>query len=440
MKNRKKIIFLFFLISLIFYSNDVFAKEVKKRCKYDYYTNVSDKGNLFSDTGYEGNVIELIIYDDNSQDTSGDPAGDEDIQNWGKDYKKGGKVLLDAVPKGECPNYIIVADANLYSALFGGLNYFGLNISSDKLVSKCTELANSSLAPYNQVSVFKNQDIDEEEEETILYKCEYDNYTITVDLTNKKLLISNALAGLNVNYEISDELYRNWFSEERGTDECLPTVSCTAKVGTVVTYKIFNDSMEAKEAGYDSCSVKVCAGDDCDSSEYSCMTYNKYITQLDSLYAQAQANSTGNTYSEINKLEAKLASLCKGVMNSYTYEENCVKACVHFESDLAKIKITYGAGIGDGGGSASCSLSKRIVGWIFKIVKWMRYLVPILLILLSVLDFIKAIASDSEDEMRKVGAKFVKRLIVAAIIFLLPLMLEFLLGIFNIDTYDYCLK
>ena len=63
----------------------------------------------------------------------------------------------------------------------------------------------------------------------------------------------------------------------------------------------------------------------------------------------------------------------------------------------------------------------------------------ILLIVLSIMDFIKAVASDSEDEMKKVSAKFVKRLIVAALIFLIPLILEFLLGIFGIGTSDYCL-
>ena len=63
-----------------------------------------------------------------------------------------------------------------------------------------------------------------------------------------------------------------------------------------------------------------------------------------------------------------------------------------------------------------------------------------LLIVLSVMDFIKAVASDSEDEIRKVGSKFVKRLIVAALIFILPLLLEFLLGIFNIPINDFCLK
>ena len=86
-----------------------------------------------------------------------------------------------------------------------------------------------------------------------------------------------------------------------------------------------------------------------------------------------------------------------------------------------------------------CRMSSRLVAWIMKIIEWIRYIVPILLIVLSVLDFIKAVASDSDDEIRKVGAKFVKRLIVAALIFVLPLLLEFLLGIFNIPIKDFCL-
>ena len=69
----------------------------------------------------------------------------------------------------------------------------------------------------------------------------------------------------------------------------------------------------------------------------------------------------------------------------------------------------------------------------------MRYIVPVLLIILSVLDFIKAIAADNEDEVKKVTGKFVKRLIVAVVIFLVPLFLEFLLGIFGINTNNFCL-
>lgn len=74
-----------------------------------------------------------------------------------------------------------------------------------------------------------------------------------------------------------------------------------------------------------------------------------------------------------------------------------------------------------------------------KIIRWIRYIVPILLIMLSIMNFIKAVASDSEDKMKKFSVKFVKRLIVAALIFLIPLILGFLLGIFGIGTNDYCL-
>lgn len=74
-----------------------------------------------------------------------------------------------------------------------------------------------------------------------------------------------------------------------------------------------------------------------------------------------------------------------------------------------------------------------------KIIRWIRYIVPILLIMLSIMNFIKAVASDSEDKMKKFSVKFVKRLIVAALIFLIPLILGFLLGIFGIETNDYCL-
>ena len=58
---------------------------------------------------------------------------------------------------------------------------------------------------------------------------------------------------------------------------------------------------------------------------------------------------------------------------------------------------------------------------------------------MTILDFMKAIASDNPDDMKKSGAKFIKRLIAAVLIFIVPLILEFLLGIFGIGTNNYCL-
>ena len=66
------------------------------------------------------------------------------------------------------------------------------------------------------------------------------------------------------------------------------------------------------------------------------------------------------------------------------------------------------------------------------------------MILLGVLDFIKAIAADDEGEIKKSGAKFAKRLLAATLIFVVPLILQFILGLFDLPGLDpsnpYCTK
>lgn len=440
MKNRKKIIFLFFLIILIFYSNDVFAKEVANTCTYDFVFAYGSSGSS-NYPACDGDQIIVTIYDDESYSLeivkSLRVSKGEKIKNWGQDFNG-----IKNIKGKECPDYFIENSEGWFekSVRIYMVNQEDFESSAKKLV----ELSTSG-----RITVMKNANYSEE---VPTYDCKYSSssdgnhvsYKIVVDSGTKTLTVTSTGTMTGVFYHVTDQLEKNWFGEDRGTDECLPTVACSTGVNLAgqINYYIFNDSMEAKAAGYDKCSVRDCIGEDCSDNKYSCITYNAYMKDIKEVYEKIQANkgNAGQYYSEANRLEQQLATLCQGVMDSYTYKEQCVKACVGFEADLARLKVAYGIGLGDGGGSASCSLSERIVGWIFKIVKWMRYLVPILLILLSVLDFIKAIASDSEDEMRKVGAKFVKRLIVAALIFILPLILEFLLGIFNIGTYDYCLK
>lgn len=56
-------------------------------------------------------------------------------------------------------------------------------------------------------------------------------------------------------------------------------------------------------------------------------------------------------------------------------------------------------------------------------------IVPILLIVLASLDFATAIFSTEEGNMKKCQSKFIKRLIVAVIIFLVPSLLQLLLSI-----------
>jgi len=52
------------------------------------------------------------------------------------------------------------------------------------------------------------------------------------------------------------------------------------------------------------------------------------------------------------------------------------------------------------------------------------------------IDFFRGIASGSADTMKKVWTNFSRRLIVVALLFLLPVILEFILGLVNIGGLD----
>ena len=81
-----------------------------------------------------------------------------------------------------------------------------------------------------------------------------------------------------------------------------------------------------------------------------------------------------------------------------------------------------------------------------KILKYLvilvRISIPLILIGLGILDFLKAIFSGNEDGMKKAQAKFIKRVIIGVCIFLIPSILELILTIANsiwgnIST-DFC--
>lgn len=63
------------------------------------------------------------------------------------------------------------------------------------------------------------------------------------------------------------------------------------------------------------------------------------------------------------------------------------------------------------------------------LVNLVKILVPILLIVLGSLDFVKAIFSGDDSNMKKAQNKFIKRLIIGIVLFLAPSVLKFMLGI-----------
>lgn len=56
----------------------------------------------------------------------------------------------------------------------------------------------------------------------------------------------------------------------------------------------------------------------------------------------------------------------------------------------------------------------------------MGYLAPILCVVLSMVDFIKASASQDKDALMKAGKNTAKRLVLALILFFLPALINFI--------------
>lgn len=62
-----------------------------------------------------------------------------------------------------------------------------------------------------------------------------------------------------------------------------------------------------------------------------------------------------------------------------------------------------------------------------QIMDIIKFLVPIVIIGLSIIDFIKAMATQNQDEIKKAANKMLKRCIIGIVIFVLPTVLELLL-------------
>lgn len=171
-----------------------------------------------------------------------------------------------------------------------------------------------------------------------------------------------------------------------------------------------------------------------------CSTVNDYLYVLRRAKEANGGNCENNE--EFTKAYRALSSLCENYSSSTNYTGNnnggqqaksCMTECSKLKdhvSDICGYVPTVSV-------TENCnSIGDRLIAWIFKIINMVRYMVPVLLIILGILDFIKAIASDSEDEMKKAGSKFAKRLVAAALVFIVPLILQFILGIFSIPGLD----
>ena len=153
--------------------------------------------------------------------------------------------------------------------------------------------------------------------------------------------------------------------------------------------------------------------------DFGCDYVDKGINKLNS-------EDCNKINAECDKTWQELRGFCNTVTNNANYGiSSCLTACLALDQYVPDYIIPS-----DG----ECGLSGRMIAWLKNILKWIKYILPVFVIILGILDFIKAISSGSDDEMKKAQGKFIKRLIAAALLFLIPALIEFILEVFKIES------
>ena len=80
------------------------------------------------------------------------------------------------------------------------------------------------------------------------------------------------------------------------------------------------------------------------------------------------------------------------------------------------------------------------VAWfLVKILNYLRLLGPLMVLVLSSLDFAKAILTSDDESLKKAQSSLMTRLILAALLFVLPTLIEVILDIFGFTSSDVCI-
>lgn len=79
------------------------------------------------------------------------------------------------------------------------------------------------------------------------------------------------------------------------------------------------------------------------------------------------------------------------------------------------------------------------VAWLLQqVLNYIKILGPILVVVLSSVDFLKVIISGNDDAMAKAQKKLVTRLILAALLFFIPNLVTILLDLFGLTSESTC--
>lgn len=76
-------------------------------------------------------------------------------------------------------------------------------------------------------------------------------------------------------------------------------------------------------------------------------------------------------------------------------------------------------------------LGDELTEWLQKTFRFMEFLAPSLVIVLSIVEFFKAMISDDKEALQKAAKKTGVRLILAVILFFIPVLINFFFELFG---------
>ena len=335
--------------------------------------------------------------------------------------------------KGECPGYLAKASSGSDNRFFLSA---GMSASSLRAIHNANEKIKGGTKKY-----FYSVDDSSFTVENDL-SCEYkleedDSVTFKLDIT-KDGSITTSDVGKIVSKKMFSSAYLNLL-ENNKCPKSLATCkkkSSTMGAGTANYYVVYGDSSVGEMFCDDDLKNFLCQGENCSARDV-CQVYSDYEGEIDDILTEYNGtdeknkNKRAQVLKKYNDKKSELNSYCVSVVSTLNYSEgNCIDMCLDLNRNLAGLETKYKlrSGLSD----ENCNVSRSVLNLVYNVLKWGKYIAPVLVIILSILDFIKAIASQNDDDMKKAQGKFIKRLIIAAILFLLPLIINFMLKTFGL--------
>ena len=435
MKRNLKYI-LFFTCLMLLCLIKVNAANVIKTCYYNF--------SGISKNPKEDYYVKVEFYDDNSapwaegsgwfyEFLSGRGNFRDYVKNWGSDD---GDIKFDAktewVTNHECFEFLMY-DLDPYDDIF---YLFGYDILSGLTPEDVEDsVVNLTMPPLIFVL------IDESTNSTkVAGTCEYEGFSL--DLNSDGNVVSVNAGGKTVNATF--DMYMNSVEAELG---CLPTYYCKGWPFTRSDALLFytSEGLAFFELDNEDCTLvqpkkNKYEGHACykytnlleGNSSQNIKGLRDYAKEYKAYKASNNAAGIAESIGNYNKQKDKIREWCSAILTHGNYNDGCLKSCLDLNGRITDLEKEMGLAIVYE--EDNCSLGDSVVLWIGNVVKWLKYIVPVLVIIFSILDFIKTIGSEKEDEMKKAQSKFVRRLIIAGLVFIIPLIIEFVLVAFNFNV------